>query len=89
MEAGKIATSVDVYLMWIVAAFGTVTLIGVFVKMTKGFGPFNLRIVGIVLIATLASLLGLREGGSLTAAMGILGAIAGYVFGLKDSASQQ
>ncbi len=76
----------DVYLMWIIAGLGTVALIGVFARMTKGFGPYNLRIVAIVLIATFACLLAFRDGGSLTAAMGILGAIAGYVFGIKDSA---
>jgi hypothetical protein len=53
--------------------------------MGKGFGPFNLRAVGIVLIATFSSLLALHDNGSLTAAMGILGAIGGYIFGLKDS----
>jgi len=79
----------ETQLMWIFAALGALALIGAFFKMTKGFGPFNLRIIGIVLIATFASLLGLRDGGSLTASMGILGAIAGYLFGLKDSASQQ
>jgi hypothetical protein len=79
----------DAHLMWIIAGFGLVSLIGVFAKMTKGFGPFNLRAVGIVLVATLSALLALREGGSLTAAMGILGAIAGYLFGLKDSPANQ
>lgn len=73
------------YLPWIIAAIGMVALIGVFARMTKGFGPYNLRIVIIVLVATLASLLALRDGASLSAAMGILGAIAGYVFGIKDS----
>lgn len=71
-------------LVWIIAGIGVVALIGAFARMTKGFGPFNLRIVGIVLVATFASLLALRDGGSLTAAMGILGAIAGYLFGIKD-----
>lgn len=57
--------------------------------MSKGFGPFNLRAVGIVLIATFASLLALKDGGSLTAGMGLLGAIAGYLFGIKDKANGQ
>ena len=74
------------YLIWIIAALGAITLIGVFIKMSKGFGPFNLRAVGIVLVATLSALLALRDSGSLTAAMGILGAIAGYLFGIKDTA---
>jgi len=74
----------DQQLLWIIAGIGAVALIGVFFRMTKGFGPFNLRAVGIVLIATFAALLALRDAGSLTAAMGILGAIAGYLFGIKD-----
>ena len=72
-------------LLWIIAVIGALALGGVFFRMTKGFGPFNLRAVGIVLVATFAALLALRDGGSLTAAMGILGAIAGYLFGIKDS----
>ena len=75
---------IDFYLVWIIAGIGAVALIGVFARMTAGFGPFNLRVVTIVLVATFVSLLALRDGGSLTAAMGILGAIAGYVFGIKD-----
>ena len=76
----------DPYLVWIVAVIGALTLAGVFWRMKPGFGPFNLRAVGIVLITTFASLLALRDGNSLTATMGILGAIVGYLFGIKDSA---
>ena len=72
------------HLVWIIAAIGIVALIGV-VRMKPGFGPFNLRALGIVLIATLASLLALKDGASLTACVGILGAIVGYLFGLKDT----
>ena len=77
----------DARLMWIIAGFGVVALVGAFVKMTKGFGPFNLRVMSIIIVATFSSLLALRDSGSLSAAMGILGAIAGYLFGLKDSAT--
>jgi len=35
-------------------------------------------------IATIAALLSFQDSGSFTAAMGILGAIAGYLFGIKD-----
>jgi len=70
--------------MWIIAGIGALTMTGVFWRMKDGFGPFNMRIVGIVLIATFATLLGLSQQNSITAAMGILGAIAGYLFGLKD-----
>jgi hypothetical protein len=74
----------DNYLMWIIAVFGALTMIGIFWRMSGGFGPFNLRAVGIVLVGTFAALLATKEGNSLTAAMGILGAIAGYLFGIKD-----
>jgi hypothetical protein len=74
----------DCRLVWIIAVVGLVALGGVLWKMKPGFGPFNLKVVTIVLIATFASLLALRDGGALTAAMGILGAIAGYVFGIKQ-----
>jgi hypothetical protein len=73
----------DGYLVWIIATIGAIALVGVFLRMTPGFGPYNLRVLTIVLVATLASLLGLRDGGSMTAAMGILGAVAGYVFGIR------
>lgn len=75
----------DLYLKWIIAIFGAGTMIGVFLKMRNGFGPFNLRAIGIVLVATFATLLALQTGNALTAAMGILGGIAGYLFGIKDS----
>lgn len=76
----------DTYLVWVFTGIGVLALTGVFWRMKPGFGPFNLRAVGIVLVATLASLLALRDSTSLTAAMGILGAVGGYLFGIKDSA---
>lgn len=72
-------------MIWIIAAFGAVALIGAYLKMKPGFGPFNLRVVGIILVGTFATLLALQGGESITAAMGILGAIIGYLFGIKDS----
>ena len=71
-------------LMWIVAAIGFVTIVGVFWRMQGGFGPFNFRAIGIVFVGTLSALLAVKDSGSLTAAMGILGAIIGYLFGIKD-----
>ena len=71
-------------LMWIIAGFGTVALLGSFWRMKSGFGPFNLRVVGIILVGTFATLLALQGGETITAAMGILGAIVGYLFGIKD-----
>ncbi len=67
----------------IISLVGGGTLFGVFKKMQRGFGPFNLRVVGIVLVATLASLLSVLYQDSVNAAMGIPGAIAGYLFGLR------
>ena len=52
--------------------------------MKDGLGVFNLRFVGIVFIGTLVALLGMKDATSLSATMGILGAIAGYLFGLKE-----
>ena len=76
------------YIVWIIAVFGLVTLFGVFYRMQGGFGPFNLRAVGIVMVATFAALLAMKDRSSLTAAMGILGAIAGYLFGIRDSKTE-
>ncbi len=75
----------ETQLLWIIAAFGFTTLVGIFLKMKSGFGPFNLRVVGLVIVATFSTLLALTKTESLNAAMGILGAIAGYLFGIKDS----
>lgn len=44
----------------------------------------NLRVVGIVLVAFLSSILAISNPDTLNAAMGILGAIAGYLFGTKE-----
>lgn len=77
----------DQQLLWIVAAIGAGTLAGTFVKMKGGFGPLNLRAIGIVLIAVLASLLAIAKLENITAAMGILGAIAGYLFGAEAKES--
>jgi hypothetical protein len=72
-------------LRWVIAGFGAVALVGSFFKMKPGFGPCNLRVVGIILVGTFSALLALQGGESITAAMGILGAIAGYLFGIKDT----
>jgi hypothetical protein len=74
----------DNLLMWFIAILGAGALIGVFYRMKGGFGPQNLRAFGIVLIGTFATLLATKCDGSITAAMGILGGIAGYLFGTKD-----
>ena len=75
-------------LQWAIFAVGAIALIGVFARMEKGFGPFNLKAMGIVVVAALASLLATQDSNALTAAMGILGAIVGYLFGIKDTSSK-
>ena len=64
-----------------VLGFGVFALLRVFRHMKPGFGVFNVRITGIVIVATLASALAVLNPSVESAAMGILGAIAGYVFG--------
>jgi hypothetical protein len=73
------------YIIWIAAFLGLVAICLTFCKMKKGFGPYNIRALGIVLVATFATLLGLQDDKALTAAMGILGAIGGYIFGIRTS----
>lgn len=68
---------------WIIAVIGCISLGGIFWRMQGGFGPMNLRAIGIVLIAILSSLLALAKASDFSAALGILGAIAGYLFGTK------
>lgn len=55
-------------------------------KMKDGLGPFNLRAIGITLVASLAAILSVAEieATKLSATYGILGAIAGYLFGLNN-----
>jgi hypothetical protein len=74
-----------VFLSLIIAAFGFLIIVVMSWRLPGGFGPHNLRAVGLVFVGTLAALLGLRDdAGSATAAMGILGVIAGYLLGIKD-----
>jgi hypothetical protein len=53
-------------------------------KLKPGVGAFTLKIYGIKLIGTLAALLAVLSQEGITAAIGVLGAIIGYLFG-KDS----
>lgn len=76
-------------ILWIVAILGAGCLIGAFYRMKGGWGPQNLRAVGLVLVATFATLLAVIETGSVTTAFGLLGAIAGYLFGIRGSDSSQ
>lgn len=54
-------------------------------------GAFNLKIFGITFIARLGTILALSNipQNNMTAIFGILGAIIGYLFGLKKSRKRQ
>lgn len=64
-----------------VVGFGVFVVIKIFGHMKDGFGPFNVRITGIVIVATFTSILAIMNPSGENAAIGILGAIAGYLFG--------
>jgi predicted membrane channel-forming protein YqfA (hemolysin III family) len=61
------------------------SLFGIFYKMKDGFGPLNLKVYGLTLVVCISSIIVLTEiqTDKLTAVFSILGAIAGYLFGLK------
>lgn len=69
----------------IVAVMGVGALIVLNNKMKEGFGNFNLKVYGITLISILTVILAISsiESANLSPAYGILGVIAGYLFGLK------
>ena len=72
------------YVTWIIAVIGAGALFGVFKRMNQGFGPNNLRAVGITVVLTFTALIVTKEPNSITAAVGIFGAVAGYLFGDKE-----
>ncbi len=69
----------------IFTVFVFIFTMGIFGTKKEGFGPNNLKITGILLVATFATLIAFIDSGMRTAAIGILGAIAGYLFGIKDN----
>ncbi|CAG0995391.1 hypothetical protein FLAV_02553 [Flavobacteriales bacterium] len=73
-----------VYLISVILV-GSGCLFGIFKQMKDGFGEFNTKVYGITIIAILISVLALSDidSSKLSPAYGILGAIAGYLFGLK------
>lgn len=75
-----------IYLISIILIGGG-CLLGIFKHMKNGFGEFNTKVYGITIIAVLISILALSDidSSKLSPAYGILGAIAGYLFGLKKS----
>lgn len=74
------------YLTILIVLLGLVALVGSFINMKKGFGPYNLRVVGTILIVTILGVL-LSENISeyKNAAIGILGALAGNIFSIQPN----
>lgn len=67
--------------LWIVAAICAFAVAGSFWRMRGGFGPQNLRAIGIVFVGSLVAILSLSRLNDLSTSMGIFGTIAGYLFG--------
>jgi hypothetical protein len=57
--------------------------------MKGGFGPNNIRVFGIILIASFTTVLALISEAGVSSAFGILGAIAGYLFGVSSGGSSR
>jgi len=71
-----------------VLVLGAIALVGAFKQMKPGFGPFNLRVLGIIIVAVFATTLGIIDNGKISSAIGILGAIAGYLFGFRGKTEE-
>ena len=69
----------------IVSALGAGCLFGIFRQMKDGFGPFNLKVYGLTLTIIMTVIVSLSDSSSdkSTACFSVLGAFAGYLFGLK------
>ncbi len=73
-------------LPWGVLSFGLLVIGAAFYtfwRKDQGFGINNLRVVGLILVSTFASVLALTNAPNLNIAIGLLGAIAGYLFGVS------
>jgi hypothetical protein len=71
---------------WGVLVFGLLVIGAAFYtfwRKGQGFGINNLRVVGLILVSTFASVLALTNAPNLNIAIGLLGAIAGYLFGVS------
>lgn len=81
-------------LPWGMLVFGLLVIAAAFYtfwRKDQGFGISNLRVVGLILVITFASVLAMTDAPNLNIAIGLLGAIAGYLFGVsgKDDSSEK
>ncbi len=77
-------TPVEQQVFYAVVLLGIVVTVAAFWRMKGGYGPYNLRAAVLPLVITLSVLLALSGRAHGDAAIGLLGAVAGYLFGLKD-----
>ncbi len=73
------------WVLIIIAILSLVIIIGIFKNMKEGFGQNNIRIIVITIVCVFATFLALLKEQGITPAIGILGSVAGYIFGLKDN----
>ena len=72
-------------LVYIVAGLAALAMIGVLVKSKPGWGPNSIRAFGLVFVVPLALIVGLVHKEYLSAAIGFIGAVVGYLFGQKSN----
>ena len=84
IENLKIADIMIIIVLAVVSLIGSGCLYGAFKKMKGGFGPQNLRAIVIILVSTFATLIAILRVDLSNAAIGILGAIIGYLFGSSE-----
>jgi len=71
----------SIEIFYSIVGISILVLLIVYCKMKPGFGKYNLKVLGLILITIFSSLLAFKGNESLQAAFGILGVIAGYLFG--------
>ncbi|MDI9366467.1 MAG: hypothetical protein QM541_16040 [Flavobacterium sp.] len=79
-------SSNNLIIIIIFSLFSLGNLFFLYKKMNNGFGPVNLKVYGLTILIAITALLALSdvEAQKLVATYSILGAIAGYLFGLKN-----
>jgi len=75
------------YILIAIVLLAITSMIIIYKKMKEGFGQTNLKIYGITIIVFAALLLAVSDvpAEKTAACYGILGAIGGYLFGIKEN----